>query len=253
MDASGGAAPASPEPEGHAAETDEELARIAAFLRSPEQLQSWVYRAAGIAGITAFTAVQAAGHVENGSSGKPYFFSSGDYYSTAAQVLPVLLLAFAVEKSYFGREQTKASGVTAVLAFALVMLATVFGELFCLAVVGTSQPSGTLRAEATLWSATGVAGSLLLIVGQATIESGLPEFAADIADDQIKPRGDWVLGGAVLAAFLVVGVAAVVGDFVHKRAYPRWLAYVLAGGLALYIVYRVVRAIVGGIARRLRR
>ncbi len=164
--------------------TDEERSRFITWLRSSAGPQAAVYRLAAFGAAAAFMAVIVAGGMEITTEGEdPFFFKERSYYEVVAQVLPVLFLTFAVERRFFQPSRTQSTGIGALLAFCFVVLTALFAELCALVVVGLDQPSDTLKALATRSSAAGITGALVLIAGQAALDSGILRVLADVIEN----------------------------------------------------------------------
>ncbi len=84
------------------------------------------------------------------------------FYSTAAQVIPVLLLAFALDVRYSGRNYTDNVGEwMALCAFGSGVVVLALGEVVALKVLDAGQASAT--DHAIVVTALGLGGVLLLM------------------------------------------------------------------------------------------
>ncbi len=96
------------------------------------------------------------------------------FFSTASQVLPILLLTFAVEKRFFHSEPAAQFSATAAVAFSLVMLGSGVGLVMAIVTQGvTGQPSLVLATATTYLVANALASSLALIVASAAESVGI--------------------------------------------------------------------------------
>lgn len=97
------------------------------------------------------------------------------FFDAAVQVLPVLLLTFAIERVFFERTTSQlATRATSIVAFIVVLGLTAVGELLSmLALVWTGGAPDALRVLGGLTVLLATAGSLALIVGFAAVRSGV--------------------------------------------------------------------------------
>jgi hypothetical protein len=97
------------------------------------------------------------------------------FFSTASQVLPILLLTFAVEKRFFHSEPPVAQfSATAAVAFSIVMLGSGVGLVMAIVTQAvTGQPSPALATATTYLVSNALASSLALIVISAAESVGI--------------------------------------------------------------------------------
>jgi hypothetical protein len=172
------------------------------------------------------------------------------FFEASAQVLPVLLLTFAIERVFFERATSQlATRAGAIVAFAAVLLVSGVGEVLALAAIAwTGGPPRGLRVLGGLAVTMATAGSVVLIVGFAATRSG---FVLDLkAGLQILRKGPpaeydpraspaarlaALFLGLVAAAFGVVGGGtALVLGISESSEYPEVLAIGIALALALF-------------------
>jgi hypothetical protein len=162
------------------------------------------------------------------------------FFEASAQVLPVLLLTFAVERVFFERDTSRlASRASSIAAFVTVLGLTGVGELLSfLAVAWNGGPPDGLRIAGGVVVITATAGSIALIVGFAALRSGvLLDVRAGLkiivkgTPDEFDPRassaaaaGALVLslmaalgGNIVLVAAVVIGVTENEGDADYEQ------------------------------------
>jgi hypothetical protein len=196
-------------------------------------MQAGVYRFAAAAALAVPVSLVAATYISQGPSGEGHA-ASPSYFATVAQVLPVLLLAFAVEKSYFKSDTDSTRGSLTFVAFAVVAMAVTVGEVLALVVVAHAEPSHELMVDATTWSGAGVSAALALIVGQLVIESRVlwavagGEFWKDLTTE--KETGKWL----AIVAIIAVAAAEAYGEYArHDKAL--WIAAIgVVGVVALF-------------------
>ena len=218
---------------------------VVKWLRSSTKPQAAVYRLAAFGAAAAYALVVGAGGVEHSGKGA-FFFEEQSYYSVVAQVLPVLFLTFAVERRFFKSSRARASSVSALLAFGFVVLSAAAAELFSLAVIGIEDPSQNLRVWATEASAVGITGAVLLIAGQAAIDSELLTVLAEVIEsprdhfERERTFGEFSL--------LILGVplafAIVWGSYRANIYYTRQTVF--ACGAAMAILLWLSTAVVAG-------
>jgi hypothetical protein len=96
------------------------------------------------------------------------------FLTTASQVLPILLLTFAVEKRFFHSEPITQFSATAAVAFSIVMLGSGVGLVMAIVTQAvTGQPSPALATATTYLIANALASSLALIVASAAESVGV--------------------------------------------------------------------------------
>ena len=216
------------------------------WLRSRSAPQASIYRLAAFAAVAAYVAVILAGGPElEGDEKTPYFFK-GAYYSVVAQILPVLFLTFAVERRFFRPSRTQAASAGALIAFVLVVVVAAIGELCTLAVIGIRDAPPSLKAWASQSSAAGIAGALVLVAGQAALDSGVLKVLADVLEDPSshlkREQSFWTV------AIFLIGIpsAAVIiwTSYVNNSGHVRQWVLVAAALLAIAAWLRI--SIIGG-------
>jgi hypothetical protein len=101
---------------------------------------------------------------------------TGDsFFEAATQVLPVLLLTFAIERVFFARGISRlASRASSIVAFIAVLGLTGAGELLAfVALAWDGGPPDVIRIVGGLVVLTATAGSIALIVGFAAARSNV--------------------------------------------------------------------------------
>jgi hypothetical protein len=135
------------------------------------------------------------------------------YWSLIAQVLPVLLLAIAVERRAFGEEKRPAHGSLAAFVFVIVVGSAAIAEILALLLLafpctgndcGSSWPS-ELSDVAAYFTSVAVPAALVLLMTSGAIQSGLP-FGGGLKSFQRVAT--WVFAGAVSLPFGGISVAA---------------------------------------------
>jgi hypothetical protein len=129
------------------------------------------------------------------------------FFSTASQVLPILLLTFAVEKRFFHSEPVAQFSATAAVAFSLVMLGSGVGLVMAIVTQAvTGQPSLVLATATTYLVANALASSLALIVASAAESVGIGRvFTARteiIVSGPLKTLG--LMAASLVGAALIV-------------------------------------------------
>lgn len=130
-------------------------------------------------------------------------------YSTVAQVLPLFLLALALERSKFGvHEESTDPTLDACIAIG-ILGAAALGEFACfVALAGTPTRSTKLSAEVSL----GIAGVALLI---ELITTQVTAYRKRVNEETTVRRHQWIVSvfaGVVIvsagAVFLLLGIGA---------------------------------------------
>jgi hypothetical protein len=189
--------------------------------------------------VAAWLSVSVASAVTGVQDRHAFAFSNPNYYAVVAQVIPVLLLTFAVERRLFANPDEENPSFAPVLAFAIVLVNAVLAEGLALVVVGTDHPAAGLRNSATLFSATAICGGLTLIAGQAAINTRtLGRFAVALEQADLIWRHDRkvvIIAGSVLAVLYPVAYVSalfVAGDPTTRRDV---VAAVLLLAVALWV------------------
>jgi hypothetical protein len=134
-------------------------------------------------------------------------------WSLVAQVLPVLLLAIAVERHAFAKERRPAYGSLAAFIFVVVVGSAAIAELLALLLLAfpcttndcaTNWPTA-LADTATFFMSAAIPGALTLLVLSGAIQSGLP-FGGGITSFQRVAT--FLFAGAIALPLGSLGVAA---------------------------------------------
>lgn len=136
------------------------------------------------------------------------------FWSLIAQVLPVLLLAIAVEQVVFGEREQPADGSLGAFIFVIVVGSVTIAELLALLLLAFPRPEGgcigarpsALTGAATLFTAAAIPATLVLLILFGAIRSGLP-FGAGI--QRFQRSATLIFAGALTLPLTGLGVAAV--------------------------------------------
>ena len=177
--------------------------------------------------------------------------SNVNFFATSAQVLPVLLLAFAIERVFFERSTSRlATRASAIVAFGTVLVLAAVGEILALVAIAWSDPPPAgIRVVGGLVVLVATAGSLTLIIGFAAVRSGvvldlrsgLRLIRRGRALDAFDPRASTAarataallaLAGVVLALLLTAGA---VGFAIEYARYEETAAVVTLSVFALLV------------------
>jgi hypothetical protein len=106
------------------------------------------------------------------------------------QILPVLLLTFAVERAFFEAGTSGIRTRAAVISFLCVFIAAAVGEIGGFVVIALHDPSASIREWLQIPMGTAIAGAMALVVGHATVGSGMLETirAFGSAHDALNAR-----------------------------------------------------------------
>jgi hypothetical protein len=191
-----------------------------------ETLAGAGYTASGIAALAMIASLMVAGWFDQDRTSDLYHFQH-EFYALAAQVLPVLLLTVAVERRFFGPEMPGADTLSSILAFLLLIICAVIGEVTALLVTAFHEPGATLQGYASITASSAIVGTLVLILWQTAVNSGViatvENLWQDVLDEdrrqqRFKRELPLLVGVGVVAAVAVaVGAAIAAVRFVNQH------------------------------------
>jgi len=116
--------------------------------------------------------------------------ASVNAFMIGAQILPVLLLTFAVERAFFEAGSNGIRTRAAVISFLCVIVAAAVGETGGLVAIGLHHPSASIREWLQIPIGTAIAGAVALVVGHAAVGSGMRGTlrALASADEALQTR-----------------------------------------------------------------
>ena len=127
------------------------------------------------------------------------------FFEVTVQVLPVLLLTFAIgERAVFGTASASVQTKAAVLAFVAVLFTAAIAEAVGLTIIAVDNPSLGLRAFGTVFTATAVIGALTLVIVGAAISSGLSRSLGSVFEGpspSLWPLILWLLAWVAWLSF----------------------------------------------------
>ena len=133
------------------------------------------YVAGGVTGIVALIAL-ALVRLGAGLDRPPLNLSASvGAFWVGVQILPVLLLTFAVERAFFEAGTSGIRTRAAVISFLCVFIAAAVGEIGGFVVIALHDPSASIREWLQIPMGTAIAGAMALVVGHATVGSGMLE------------------------------------------------------------------------------